>query len=347
MSACVVSRGRHAEQERLGAEPPFAGVSAGIHGYLAGRKAARSMWRWGRAWRGLWGVALKPPLPSPGLGLAGRRAAHASGSPRPVPLSYKLLDSADSRPALVFLHGLFGSKTNFQTIGRSLQQQTGRRVLIVDARNHGESPHSPDSSYEAMSADMEALLPQLGLAPCVLIGHSMGGKTAMTLALQKPELVERLISVDISPLPNTVVLDFPSYLEAMKAVQIPEELSLSQARKVADQQLSPVIQDSTIRQFLLTNLVESSTGQFEWRVNIEALIQQMDKILDFPQLQKSYPGPTLFLSGAKSTFIQPSHYSEIKRLFPQAQILSIPGAGHWIHADQPQDFMTNVKRFLA
>ncbi|XP_068945587.1 sn-1-specific diacylglycerol lipase ABHD11 isoform X1 [Petaurus breviceps papuanus] len=305
------------------------------------------MWRCSRSWRSLWGVALKHPLPSRGPGLPGSLAAHWSSGPRPVQLSYQLLDSSDPRPPLVFLHGLFGSKANFQTIGKSLQQQTGRKVLTVDARNHGESPHSPDSSYEAMSADVEALLPQLGLAPSVLIGHSMGGKTAMILALQRPELVERLISVDVSPLPTTAVSDFPSYLVAMKSVQIPKELPLSQARKVADQQLTPVIKDSAIRQFLLTNLVKASSGQFEWRVNIEALIQEMDKIMDFPKLQKSYAGPTLFLSGANSTFIQPSHFSEIKRLFPQAQIMSVPGAGHWIHADQPQDFMASVKHFLA
>ncbi|XP_020861458.1 sn-1-specific diacylglycerol lipase ABHD11 [Phascolarctos cinereus] len=305
------------------------------------------MWRCSRAWRGLSGVALKPPLPSRGPGLPGASAAHVSSGPRPVPLSYRLLDSEDTHPPLVFLHGLFGSKTNFQTIGKTLQQQTGRKVLIVDARNHGESPHSPDSSYEAMSADVEALLPQLGLAPCVLIGHSMGGKTAMILALQRPELVERLISVDVSPLPTTAISDFSSHLVAMKSVQIPKELSLSQARKVADEQLSPVVKDPSVRQFLLTNLMEASNGQFMWRVNVEALLQQMDKILDFPVLQKSYPGPTLFLSGAKSKFIQPSHFSEIKRLFPQAQILSVPEAGHWIHADKPQDFMSSVKRFLA
>ncbi|XP_068945589.1 sn-1-specific diacylglycerol lipase ABHD11 isoform X2 [Petaurus breviceps papuanus] len=247
------------------------------------------MWRCSRSWRSLWGVALKHPLPSRGPGLPGSLAAHWSSGPRPVQLSYQLLDSSDPRPPLVFLHGLFGSKANFQTIGKSLQQQTGR----------------------------------------------------------KPELVERLISVDVSPLPTTAVSDFPSYLVAMKSVQIPKELPLSQARKVADQQLTPVIKDSAIRQFLLTNLVKASSGQFEWRVNIEALIQEMDKIMDFPKLQKSYAGPTLFLSGANSTFIQPSHFSEIKRLFPQAQIMSVPGAGHWIHADQPQDFMASVKHFLA
>ncbi|XP_027718339.1 protein ABHD11-like [Vombatus ursinus] len=305
------------------------------------------MWRWSRAWRDLSGVTLKPPLPSRGPGLPGAPAAHVSSGPRPVPLSYRLLDSEDTHPPLVFLHGLFGSKTNFQTIGKTLQQQTGRKVLIVDARNHGESPHSPDSSYEAMTADVEALLPQLGLTPCVLIGHSMGGKTAMMLALQRPELVERLISVDVSPLPTTAVSDFSPYLVAMKSVQVPKELPLPQARRVADEQLSLLIKEPPIRQFLLTNLVKASNGEFVWRVNVEALLQQMDKIMDFPLLQKSYPGPTLFLSGAKSKFIQPGHFSEIKRLFPQAQILSVPEAGHWIHAEQPQDFMSRIKRFLA
>ncbi|XP_044540019.1 protein ABHD11-like [Gracilinanus agilis] len=197
-----------------------------------------------------------------------------------------------------------------------------------------------------MSADLQALLPQLSLVPCVLIGHSMGGKTAMILAVQRPELVERLVLVDISPIPTTADLNFHTYMTAMKAVHIPKDLPLSRARKMADEQLSPVIKAISVRQFLLTNLVESN-GQFVWRINLEGLIQQLDKIKDFPLLQGSYSGPTLFLSGAESDFIQPSHHPEIKRLFPQAQILSVPGAGHWLHADQPQSFMASIKDFLS
>ncbi|XP_051847888.1 protein ABHD11 [Antechinus flavipes] len=302
------------------------------------------MGHWVRSWS-FGGSALKPSLPSRRPGFSA--TALGSSGPRPVPLSYKLLGSSDTHPPLVFLHGLFGSKTNFQSIAKTLGQQTGRKVLIVDARNHGESPHDADASYEAMSADLQALLPQLGLVPCVLIGHSMGGKTAMLLALQRPEMVERLILVDISPLPTTAVSDFPSYLAAMKNIRVPKELPLSQARKVADEQLRPVIENLSIRQFILTNLVKASDGHFTWRINIEALAQQMDKIMDFPVLQKSFFGPTLFLSGANSEFIQPSHHSEIKRLFPHSKILSVPGAGHWVHADQPHDFMSSVKRFLC
>lgn len=266
--------------------------------------------------------------------------------PRPVPLSYKLLDGEAALPALVFLHGLFGCKTNFNSIAKALAQQTGRRVLTVDARNHGDSPHSPDMSYEDMSQDLQDLLPQLGLVPCVLIGHSMGGKTAMLLALQRPELVERLIAVDISPVETTSSSAFPTYIAAMKAIEIPDEVSRSSARKLADEQLSLVIQDIAVRQFLLTNLVEAGS-RFVWRVNLDALAQHVDKILAFPVCQESYPGPTLFLLGGNSNFVHPSHYPEIRRLFPRAQIQTVPNAGHWIHANCPQDFMAAIRGFLT
>ncbi|VFV20978.1 abhydrolase domain-containing protein [Lynx pardinus] len=304
------------------------------------------MLRWSRAWR----------LPLRGLGPSSLSASRVPLAPsssgrsgterRSVLLSYKLLDGEAALPALVFLHGLFGSKTNFNSIAKALAQQTGRRVLTVDARNHGDSPHSPDMSYEAMSQDVQDLLTQLGLVPCVLVGHSMGGRTAMLLALQRPELVERLIAVDISPVETTSNSDFPSYMAAMRAVDVPDDMSRSSARKLADQQLSTVIQDTAVRQFLLTNLVEVD-GRFVWRVNLEALAQHVDKILAFPPRQESYPGPTLFLLGGNSQYVHPSHHSEIRRLFPQAQMQTVPNAGHWIHADCPQDFMAAIRGFLA
>ncbi|XP_066238485.1 sn-1-specific diacylglycerol lipase ABHD11 isoform X3 [Saccopteryx leptura] len=143
------------------------------------------MLSWTRAWRLPYG-GLEPSRTSLSrLPVAPSSSGRGGAEPRPLPLSYKLLDGEAARPALVFLHGLFGCKTNFNSIAKALAQQTGRRVLTVDARNHGDSPHSPDMSYEAMSQDLQDLLPQLGLVPCVLIGHSMGGKTAMLLALQR------------------------------------------------------------------------------------------------------------------------------------------------------------------
>uniref|UniRef100_A0A2I3GLV3 sn-1-specific diacylglycerol lipase ABHD11 n=1 Tax=Nomascus leucogenys TaxID=61853 RepID=A0A2I3GLV3_NOMLE len=234
----------------------------------AGQQLA-SMLRWTRAWR----------LPREGLGPHGPSFARvpvapssSSGGrggaePRPLPLSYRLLDGEAALPAVVFLHGLFGSKTNFSSIAKILAQQTGRRVLTVDARNHGDSPHSPDMSYEIMSQDLQELLPQLGLVPCAVVGHSMGGKTAMLLALQ--------------------------------------------------------------------------------RVNLDALTQHLDKILAFPQRQESYLGPTLFLLGGNSQFVHPSHHPEIMRLFPRAQMQTVPNTGHWIHADRPQDFIAAIRGFLV
>lgn len=267
-------------------------------------------------------------------------------NPRPLPLSYRLLDGETTLPAIVILHGLFGSKTNFNSIGKALAQQTGRRVLTVDARNHGDSPHSRDVSYEAMCQDLQSLLPQLGLAPCALIGHSMGGKTAMLLALQRPELVERLIAVDISPAKTTTTSNISSYVAAMKSVNIPDKMSLSQARKLADEQLSRAVQDMTQRQFLLTNLVEVD-GRFQWRVNLDALAENLDEIMNFPPQQEPYSGPALFLLGGNSHYVCPSHHTEIRRLFPGARIQTVPNAGHWIHADRPQDFMVAVQSFLV
>ncbi|KAM9005711.1 sn-1-specific diacylglycerol lipase ABHD11-like isoform 2-T2 [Sarcophilus harrisii] len=139
---------------------------------------------WARNWRYLpWGSSCL--WISPIRSMRRSLATLGSSGPRPVPLSYKLLDGQDTLPPVVFLHGIFSNKNIFQAEAKTLAQQTGRKVLTMDARNHGESPHSPDCSYEAMSADLQALLQKLGLAPCVLIGHSMGGKTAMMLALQK------------------------------------------------------------------------------------------------------------------------------------------------------------------
>ncbi|XP_076997062.1 sn-1-specific diacylglycerol lipase ABHD11 [Tamandua tetradactyla] len=304
------------------------------------------MLRWARAWRlprgGLGpsrpGYSRVPVAPSSGGG--------GGAGPRPLPLSYTLLDGEPTLPALVFLHGLFGCKTNFNSIAKAVAQQTGRRVLTVDARNHGDSPHSPDMSYEAMSQDLQDLLPQLGLAPCVLIGHSMGGKTAMLLALQRPELVERLIAVDISPVETTSVSDFPTYVAAMRAIDIPAEVPRSCARKLADEQLSPVVKEVAVRQFLLTNLVEVD-GRFVWRVNLDALAQHVDTIMAFPARQDSYPGPTLFLLGGNSQYVHPGHHPEMRRLFPGAQIQTVPAAGHWVHADRPQDFLAAIRGFLA
>ncbi|KAK3524371.1 hypothetical protein QTP70_028025, partial [Hemibagrus guttatus] len=155
----------------------------------------------------------------------------------PVNLSYDVYDGKEDGVPLVFLHGLFGSKSNFNSIAKSLVQRTGRKVLTVDARNHGNSAHSPGLTYEAMSKDLKHLLNQLHIGKCILIGHSMGGKTAMTTALSQPNLVERLVVVDISPVPTTARTFMKGYIDAMKEVKIPSNIPRSTARRVAEDQL--------------------------------------------------------------------------------------------------------------
>ncbi|XP_063002817.1 sn-1-specific diacylglycerol lipase ABHD11 [Elgaria multicarinata webbii] len=288
--------------------------------------------------RGSWASLLR-------AGQARERKGLASHAMMPVPLSYTVYDGPSPQPPLVFLHGLFGSKSNFASLAKKLVLLTGRKVLTVDARNHGDSPHSPLMTYEAMSGDVHLLLRQLRLSRCVLIGHSMGGKTAMVLTLKWPELVERLVCVDISPSETTAVTSFHNFIAAMKVVDIPRGIPRSTARRLAEDQLRPTIQEPTIRQFLLTNLVYAE-DRFVWRVNLDAISQHLNELLGFPDFQAPYLGPALFLGGSKSGYISSDDYPEIERLFPEAEIQYVPDAGHWVHADQPHQFTAAICSFL-
>ncbi|XP_072284738.1 sn-1-specific diacylglycerol lipase ABHD11 isoform X2 [Pyxicephalus adspersus] len=264
---------------------------------------------------------------------------------RVVTLSYDLYEGQSAAPPLVLLHGLFGSKSNFQSISKALVRKTGRKVLALDARNHGSSPHSDIITYHAMSADVRQILQQLDIPSCVLIGHSMGGKTAMTLALQEPQLVERLVSVDISPSPTSPQSGFPQYIKAMKDIHLEGKMPRSTARRLAEKQLSSIVPDAAVRQFLLTNLVQENDN-FKWRVNLEAISNHLQDLFDFPEFQDPYSGPTLFLGGANSPYISSENYPDIERLFPFANIEYIEGAGHWVHAERTQEFINFICTFV-
>ncbi|XP_008330767.1 sn-1-specific diacylglycerol lipase ABHD11 isoform X1 [Cynoglossus semilaevis] len=266
-------------------------------------------------------------------------------SSSPINLTYDVFDGKGESTPLVFLHGLFGSKSNFHSIAKSLVQRTGRKVLTVDARNHGTSPHSTAMSYEAMAGDLKLLLTQLRIEKCVLIGHSMGGKTAMTTALTQPALVERLVVVDISPAQTTTRTNFRRYIQAMQEMKISSDIPRSTARRMAEDQLRNLVKERSVRQFLLTNLVEQN-GHYAWRVNLEAISAHLENIMTFPQFDTVYEGPTLFLGGASSPYISSDDFPEIQRLFPCADIQYIPDASHWIHADKPLDFISSIISFL-
>ncbi|KAM3869355.1 sn-1-specific diacylglycerol lipase ABHD11 [Diretmus argenteus] len=271
--------------------------------------------------------------------------ARASSSSSPVNLSYDVFDGKGESTPLVFLHGLFGSKSNFHSIAKSLVQRTGRKVLTIDARNHGNSTHSPVLTYDAMTNDVKHLLAQLHIEKCVLIGHSMGGKVAMSTALTQPSLVERLVVVDISPAQTTTRTNFRYYIQAMQEMKISGNLPRSTARRMAEDQLRKLVTEHSVRQFLLSNLVEQN-GQYAWRTNLDAISAHLEDIMSFPSFDTTYEGPTLFLGGASSAYISSEDYPEIQRLFPCADIQYIPDASHWIHADKPLDFISSIISFL-
>ncbi|XP_053313225.1 protein ABHD11 [Spea bombifrons] len=262
-----------------------------------------------------------------------------------VTLSYDIFEGTAPEPPLVLLHGLFGSKLNFQSIARALVRKTRRKVVTLDARNHGSSPHTDNITYFVMSADVRQILQQLCIPRCVLIGHSMGGKTAMTVALQEPQLVDRLVSVDISPSPTTPQSGFPEYIKAMQNVRLEGKMPRSTARRLAEEQLSLTVKEQAVRQFLLTNLVQENE-QFRWRVNLEAISRHLQDLLDFPDFHDPYPGPALFLGGANSPYISSENFPEIERLFPYSTVEYIQGAGHWVHAEQTQEFLNAICNFL-
>jgi pimeloyl-ACP methyl ester carboxylesterase len=257
-------------------------------------------------------------------------------APSPLTLSYT--EAGAGKPLLI-LHGLFGSKRNWGAIAKALAGH--RRVFSLDLRNHGESPWDADMTYPALAADVARFIHDHGLGAPDVIGHSMGGKTAMTLALGHPELVRSLTVVDISPAPSPGT--FIHYVEALRAM----DLSQVTSRKDADALLAPTEKNPGIRAFLLQNL-ESGDGGYAWRVNLEALAGAMSDLLDWPEQPHghSYRGPSLFLAGGASDYIGPHHHAEIMRLFPAARIEVMPGVGHWAHAEAPELFLNHVRTFL-
>ena len=243
-------------------------------------------------------------------------------------------------PPVVILHGLFGSKRNWSSIARQLA--SAFHLYAVDLRNHGASPWDKQHDYPAMASDVARLIEQKVGPPVTLIGHSMGGKVAMYLALTRPELVERLMVVDIPPARSrgTPI----SYVHAMQAVPLAQ---LSRRSEV-EQALAETIADPVVRGFLVTNIISRPDG-LAWAVNLDAIERQFDMILDWPgtAAEQRFVGPTRFIRGNRSAFIKPAHEAIIQKLFPAATTESVIGAGHWVHAEQPAAFLEAVQRFLT
>lgn len=243
-------------------------------------------------------------------------------------------------PYVLLIHGLFGDGDNLGALARQLASHY--RPVLVDLRNHGRSPHVPSMTLAEMAADLALLQEQLGVSRTALVGHSLGGKVAMQLALTAPERVERLVVADIAP-----VRYRPHHNEILAAL---ESLDLSQisSRGDADRLLAARLDDRGVRQFLLKSVQrDPASGAWRWQFNLAAFRACYDEQLVAPPEGEPFAGPTLFIKGETSDYIIPDHREAMERLFPSLQLEVIAGAGHWLHGEKPAAFNRLVEQFLA
>ena len=244
------------------------------------------------------------------------------------------------RPTLILLHGLLGSSVNWSTVARRLAD--AEHLLVPDLRNHGHSPHHPAMDYQVMSADLAHLIDEHGFDAVRLVGHSMGGKLAMWFALNHPEQVAGLVVVDIAPV--AYAHSFDSIFSALKGL----DLDTLGDRQQAHDALAASLPDAALRHYLLQNLLRAD-GRWRWRMNLQGLVDAIDAILDFPTppAGRTYPGPSLFIHGSESDYLQSAHHQRIFQLFPHARLRVVPGAGHWVYAEQPEAFVSALMPFLT
>lgn len=244
--------------------------------------------------------------------------------------------NASEHSKVLIVHGLFGSARNWGAIAKRLSDS--REVISVDLRNHGESPWFNSHSYADLAGDLAEVIHAEGGALDVL-GHSMGGKAAMMLALTRPELVDRLLVADIAPV---AYAHSQSHLIAAM-----RDLPLAQlhSRAEADAALARTVADPSVRAFLLQSLDLRSTPA-RWRLNLNVLEAEMDKVTGWPEIAAQFSGPTLFLSGARSDYVLPEHRPAIRKLFPEAKFAKLPDAGHWLHAEAPRPFEQTARMWF-
>ena len=243
-----------------------------------------------------------------------------------------------SGPPLIILHGVFGSSDNWKTLANHLMITF--EVYLVDQRNHGLSPHSDDLNYQVMTDDLKELLHNEQIEKCCLLGHSMGGKTAMNFAVQYPEKIIKLIIVDIAP--KRYPPHHQNILQGVHSLKINE----INTRKEADDLLSTTINNSGIRQFILKNLSRNPEGLFYWKINWKAIEDNIQAI-GAPLLSHDlFTGEVLFIRGAQSDYILNEDEPLLKKHFPNAVLMTIQKAGHWVHAEQPAQLLALINQFI-
>lgn len=245
----------------------------------------------------------------------------------------------EGKPFLI-LHGFLGMGDNWKTMGKGISE-LGYQVHLLDQRNHGRSPHSEEMSYMAMAEDLKEYWEDHSLNPFVLMGHSMGGKTAMWVARYFPELVERIIVVDIAPRYYS-----PHHQQILEGLGALERSNLS-SRGEAEEILSQYVPEKSVQLFLLKNLYWKSKGELALRMNLEVLSKKNDAVGEALPEDTNFRKPALFIKGAASGYISGEDREDIAGYFPNSQIITIPDAGHWVHAEQPEEFFGAVKEFLS
>ncbi|POY74906.1 hypothetical protein BMF94_1882 [Rhodotorula taiwanensis] len=277
-----------------------------------------------------------------------QRRAYALPAPEPVPLSFERqaapAGSNGSAPPVVVLHGLFGSKQNWRSLAKGMAKRLERDILTLDLRNHGHSPHRRECSYEDLACDVKAFIEQQQkLSDCVVVGHSMGGKVAMALALGGCDPISKLVVVDISPAIGKLSPEFEAYIGAMKEI----DAAKVHSRKEADEILERTEPDLGVRQFLLTNLDRATPADpYHFRIPIDFLQNAIGEIGAFPYTpgERVYDKPSLFLKGSKSKYINSRNIPVINQFFPNSRLETLD-AGHWVHAERPKEFVEFVHDF--
>lgn len=257
-------------------------------------------------------------------------------------LHYRILGSGQP---FIILHGLFGSADNWQTLAKGFAEKF--KVVLVDQRNHGHAPHTDEMSYDSMAEDLFELIEKENLQNCIVMGHSMGGKTAMYFAQRHEDLLDKLIVVDMG------LKKYPPHHQIIFEALLSLDLHAIRTRKEAEEHLKKTISDTGVLQFLLKNLYWSSATntsvekleKLEWRFNLHVLFREIANILDSVP-DKKVLAHTLFIRGEKSNYILESDYDDIKNQFPNSEIVTIAGAGHWVHAEKAREFYEAVMQFV-
>lgn len=250
-------------------------------------------------------------------------------------------------PTLIIIHGLYGSSDNWVSIGRELSKDF--EVFLIDQRNHGRSPHSNDHNYKLLKEDLKEFMDSQSIEKAIIIGHSMGGKTAMFFAAEYPERLSHLIIADISPRSykstnSSQLLNHSKIINAMFNL----DFYGIKSREDIDAILAKSIPETRIRQFLLKNIKRSKDNEYSWSLNIRTIRNELPHIMEgLDANQSEITGfPVLFLKGENSDYISDEDLKVIHKIFPYADITTIPEAGHWLHAEQPELFIEKVRNFI-